>query len=124
MKSAPTFAEVTTWSAEEIVEGIKSLLTGGQSFTYSLLPEGFYSAQILMGEVPLWHGEHADERLLLLNAFGWAYTRRPTTKTHPAWVRGTPPMAQTHAGPQQHIESKELVDLDPTEIDAVYGAKK
>lgn len=123
MKPTPTFAEVTTWTNPEILEGIQSFLTVGQVFKHMHLSEGYFSAQILMGESIVWQGSHADERLLLLNAFGWLFTRRPT-KAHPAWVRGTPLVGQSSVGPQQHIESKELVDLDPTEIEAVYGAKK
>lgn len=121
-----TWAEVSTWSNDEIVQKVRELLPEGWQFKHLLDVDGAFRATIVdvASGLSQWSDEQADERLILLNAYGWLFVRKPTAR-NPRWVRGeiTVPVAQqtlpTVITPQPDPE-----DLDPEEIDAVYSSGK
>lgn len=115
-----TWAEVSTWTNSDIVVEIQKLLPEEWVFEHQLEPTGAFSARVVemsMGYVQ-WQDEQADERLLLLNAYGWLFTRKPTAR-HPAWIRGESNVVPVTKQMLPVVEDPE--DLNPSEIESVYG---
>jgi hypothetical protein len=117
-----TLAEVAAWTVPEIAARIYSILPADWEFIRGVTPDGIPSAEFKDSGFVIWQDTHLDERLLMLNAFGWVFTKRPTMR-HPAWIRGSIPGGTPHvAASAPHLAPTDPEDLDPAEIESVYGA--
>jgi hypothetical protein len=109
--------EIISWTAEEAIERIKHVIP--KSWEYSYSEEGGWHRISLKdedGEL-LWSGEHADLKILALDALGWYRLRNHEVK-NPMWKPREnevsfqrPPVSESVPDPP---------DLNPKEVDAVY----
>jgi hypothetical protein len=121
----PSVEEMAAWTLDEIKVHIQLILPKGHQFVFgrrqaadSLAP---WAARFEDSDGKgLWEQSGMDERVLLLDAFGWLWRQQ-----QPAAAPGTP-WAQKEGLRQQHIVRRpsndpEPEDLDPAEVLAVYG---
>lgn len=108
--------EIVLCSPDEIRVEIRRLLRPGEQFT--LDPSQGYEVEIRAEEKVLWTSAGFDERLVLLDAYGWLWfrTREPAASTS-LWVRKT---ELTREEVARRAASPLPEDLDPAEIHSVY----
>jgi uncharacterized protein (DUF2235 family) len=114
-----TLAEMTAWSIEEARAEIDSALPAGWVFTQSHV--GLFRALIRDAEGAVqWSESNYDERLLLLDTFGWLWTRTLEAPTEGPWA---PRRAElTSRSVQRHaLKLSDPEDIDPDELAAVYS---
>lgn len=118
----PSFSEVYTWTNSEIIDQIIALLPEGWQFNKT--SKGIFSATIINdSDVAVWEDRQLDERLLLLNAFGWLFSNK-TSVSNPIWNRGDAPEGPVRVGMVDlpGVEIKDPEDVDPEEVASVYEA--
>lgn len=112
--------EMAAWSLDEIRDHIQRLLPEGHTFV-SLASASTWLARI---EDPdgtrLWEKMGLDQRILLLDAFGWLWLQG-----HASPEPGTPWARKLTLEPQpvakRSSRDPDPEDLDPEEVKAVYG---
>jgi hypothetical protein len=119
----PSVEDIATWTIPEIVTEIRRLLPQGCSLVEDI-KDGWYVAtiQFVTPEMKepkvLWSDHGVDQRILLLNAFGFAWLQGMKTK-HPAWrPRTAAPIQRRPLGPT--MGANPVPDLDPEHIRSVY----
>lgn len=115
--------EMGTWTIAEVRGEIRKLLIPAWKLRESKV-EGWFRAELTGPEGTLWEDSQADERILLLNLFGWLYLRNAQPK-HPAW-KARPATKRIRVGPTQggpQANMGEPADLDPVEIDPLVYPK-
>lgn len=130
--------EVSAWTLREIQDSVLLLLPKTWKFTYELRDDGLHEACILRPaekkyEV-VWTDAFSDERLVLLGAYGFLFTRNHKPHLHSPWVRRSNPARD--AVRRRAFEkfgasfggSPDPEDLNPQEVQSVYekalGKKK
>ena len=119
----PSIEEIGAWSLDEIRGEIVKIIPAGWSFQEGREDRWFHVSFIKTGEPeepPFWSDKHTDPRLLLLNAFGWLWTRHQKP-THPKWRPRDPTTRPAIRPPIPQVSDPP--DLDPKEIQKVYGEK-
>jgi len=120
----PTLEEMTSWSLDEIRLHIQRHLPADHQF---FVEEGDFGWKVRF-EAPdgaqLWEQVGFDERVVLLDAFGWLWLRKSPTEQAPGspWVR-RPDLRQEHVVRPPTTEP-DPEDLDPDEVLAVYGYER
>lgn len=114
--------EMASWTLEEVRHQIKELLPKGHKFGVRQLEgdEGWEAHyEDAEGNV-LWRRSGLDERVLLLDAFGWLFVQQRSRPAPGSPWNKRPPVAQQ---PIEHrpVEIPDPEDLDPAEVLAVYG---
>lgn len=116
----PSLSELTAATLPELAAEVSAALPAGWQFDYDRTPEGHFEGAIMDGTGSVcWSDAQADERFILLNAFGWLHTRNAPA-AHPAWVRG--PLVLPKLVPLVSKQSDDPADLDPDQVESVYGA--
>ncbi len=121
----PEYAEITSWSTEELREYILEALPKGWKFNsggdnghlwcHILQPEGD-------GWIKVWESFHLDEKTLLLGAYSWLWLRgQPVRDTK--WVRKKGDL--TRKGVTQQVvgsspQPEPFEDLNAEYIQSVY----
>lgn len=114
--------EATAWTAEEALNRLEQVIPTSWVLDFSEDEDGWFQASLTDGEGQVqWSGEHADPKLLALDALGWFRLRTHQTQS-PVWKPREhevslhrPPVSETTPDPP---------DLDPDEVEAVYNSKK
>jgi len=114
----------SAFSVPEVAGEIATVLPAGWDFEYDRLPEGgFYVGEVRDQDgAVMWSGNSPDERLLLLNCYGWLVLRGQKPK-HPAWQRTVQLSPQQVTGSMAAVVSDmpDPGDLDPGQVESVYG---
>ena len=121
----PTFEEMSAWGLEDIESAIHHDLPKGCTFQrgYNEDVAGWASISDAEGKI-VWETDNVpDERILLLNVYGWLLSRQ-TKARHPAWVRRFETTPRPVIGPLSlpGVSIPDPEDLDPTEVGSVYSA--
>ncbi len=118
-----TIEETTTWTSEDVLARIRMELPKSWSIRH-VCENGWHRAELLDGEGKAqWAGEHADPKILFLDALGWMTFEGRETK-HPAWKRRDQevplyrPTLDAVSSP-----APDPPDVDPDEVAAVYAPK-
>lgn len=116
------FVEITTWTAQEALNGLQSALPAGWSLDRGTAAEHVWLNLLdASGEV-VYGGRHYDDRLLYIDAYYWlAFRNRPSNEQSIWKPRKTELTSRVVPSSRQ---SEDLPDLDPVEITAVYSGKK
>jgi len=120
-----TVNEVTSWTVDQILDELLKILPPNHFFTERIVEGGWTAAAVTLVEGVTrsvqWEDAAPDRRLLLLNAFGWAWLRGQKTQ-HPVWKPRGPEGART--APRPHPAIPDPPDVDPEEVTRlVYGKK-
>jgi hypothetical protein len=121
----PAPEEISAWSLDEIRAEIRALLPAGWTATDAKNSGGYWIVTI---ESPGEYGSvlelveaNADERLALLNAFGWLWTKSlPKPGGDSPWQRRGEVTPPKHAASGSGTSVPDPDDLDPKEIAQVY----
>ncbi len=113
----PTIEEMSLWSPEDIVTNARVLLPVGWSFYPSYNQEvRVYECTLRDNtEAVVWHEEHPDLRILLLDLYGWLHLQGQK-KFSSMWVRSrqAPPGRPVVAHMGDSVNSEEYTeDTDP-----------
>lgn len=116
-----TLSEVGFWSVEETLQHLKSALPLG--WKLMLRVESGYSVAELYGEKGdrCWVSSSPDPKLLYLEGLGWLMVRNHKP-SHPAW-RPREHEVELRV-PNPPSDEPDPPDLDPSEVAAVYKAKR
>jgi len=112
--------EMTAWSIDEIVAAIYTLVPREWYFDRWDDDHGLHARVVAneTGEV-MWDDTHADERLLLFNAYGWLWARnQPKLAPDDPWNRRRELTSAAVSRMAMRIPDPE--DLQPDEIRSVY----
>jgi hypothetical protein len=115
----PTLAEMTAWSADEIREAALEILPAGWHLMCGRDVLFWAVIQDTDG-VYQWSCESPDERLLMLDVFGWLYLRGHRRSEGGPWSsrrRDITRRVMTASGGS----FDDPPDLDPAELDAMYS---
>ena len=113
-----TLAEMTAWSIEETRAEVDRLLPPGWAYRQSHV--GFFRGVICDADgVAQWDESHADERLLLLDAYGWLWTRSLSAPIQGLWATRRTELTSRTVG-QHAARVPDPEDLDPAELAMVY----
>lgn len=128
-----TFDEILAWTVAEIVTQVEKFKPVASTFIYGYSNESqlWHVCFEQEGEI-LWDDVHPDERIALLNAFGWVWAKQqPQPKEGSIWHRRQEltPESVTKAARNRAIrpavspatrsrieEDPQTSDLDPSEI--------
>ena len=113
--------EMTAWSLDEIVGAIYTLVPKPWVFEHWQDDDYVFHARVKVksSEQSLWEDTHADERLLLFNAYGWLWARnQPKLPPDDPWVRRRELTSSAVSRMALGIPDPE--DLQPDEIKSVY----
>jgi len=114
--------EAANWSAEEAIIRLEHVIPASWNFECSRGEDGWFRASLVdEDDQLLWSGEHADQKILVLDALGWFRLRKHQTKS-PAWKlrKGEVPLYR----PPVSETVPEPPDLDPAEVEMVYRKHK
>jgi len=125
----PTIEEMTTWTADDVLQEIQRVLPEGWTLSSKALRDRF-RVQILEAVVEgeervlAWEDYHVDQRILLFDAYAWLVTLGQT----PSPVKG--PLSRRQqlaeqaavrwAGVPKGNIPPDPEDVDPAEVTAVY----
>lgn len=119
----PSVEEMSAWTEEETRAAIHVLLPEGWHFNL-LRREGMLVAQFLGpdgGEI--WARAEPDRKILLLNAYGWLWSRGKSPE-HPMWRSRTKlTRVPVHRVGLPGVEVPDPEDLDPEEVVSVYARR-
>lgn len=113
--------EISTWSNEETLAQIRKSLPPGWSFSHDISFGWHYATATDGAGVTQWSGEHLDERVLYLDAFGWLSYREYQPR-NPIWRPRSGELRVPGGVPSR--ETVDPGDLDPAEVRAVYGGHR
>ena len=123
----PTIEEMTAWTIDDIQSEIAQILPSGWAFDFDFDPDsGGWWAKFVVGSgdqeqtAREWFN-CPEQRLLLLNAYGWLVSRDAKPR-HPMWARRTTQIPKPIIG-QRHlpgISVPDPEDIDPSEVQLVY----
>lgn len=119
------FDELALYPDEEIKVHVRQLLRPGEDFQIQLV-ETWWEAEIFLreGETSklLWDQMGFDRRLLLLDAYGWLWSRLQPATTSSIWVRSREVTREdlTRRAATSHVSIPDPEDLDPKEVQMVY----
>ncbi len=117
--------ELARYPDEEIEIHVQQLLRPEESFQIQLV-ETWWEAEILLreGETSqlLWDQMGFDRRLLLLDAYGWLWSRLQPASSSSIWVRRREVTREdlTRRAVMSHVPIPDPEDLDPKEVQMVY----
>ena len=118
----PTHEEMATWSVEDVKDQISGLLPLAWTVE-NAEDDGFFICTIKDGQgESKWRRALYNLRLVLLDAYGWLYTRN-NVPSNPAWGRRrelTPEQVLGHASHLRSAPGPDPEDLSPDEIRSVY----
>jgi hypothetical protein len=115
--------EISSWSLDEIRFHIRELLLKGQRFSVTPTEGGWVARIEDTGGTRLWEHSGWDERILLLDAFGWLWLRQQARPSPDSpWNRRNPLTQKSLELQLPPIPDPE--DVDPEEVLAVYGLRK
>ena len=115
----PTLEEVASWTLDQIRAQIHQLLPKGWKFDLQQHTDHWRAFYRTEADVEVWADRHYDQRIMLLNAWGWLWQQRDPKKVHPAWR----PKPGRQLIPVVHPASQapDPEDLDPREVASVYS---
>jgi hypothetical protein len=114
-----TLAEMTAWSLEEARAEIEHALP--QGWVFSLSRVGLFRAVIRdAAGVVQWSDDGYDERLLLLAAYGWLWSRDQEAPTAGPWVPRREELTSRSVR-NQALNLPDPEDIDPDELAAMYA---
>lgn len=104
---------------------IRALLRPGESFTIAL-DSGWLVGQVTSGTELVWDNLGFDRKILLLDAYGWLWTRDQPPSTSPIWAVRSKEIARGDVARRatSHLPIPDPEDLDPTEVASVYDAHR
>lgn len=108
----PTLAEITSWGSSEILQAIRELLPSGWTCSFTIDGGEIRDAE---GQV-VWKDLVGDERLLLLNGYGFLLTREQPVRSHHIWG------ARSHELTREKVLRKALEFPDPEDLDPDFLA--
>lgn len=114
--------DMAAWTLDEIRAHIRRFLPEGHTFHFG--QDDGWKARLESpdGEI-LWERTGLDERVLLLDAFGWLWVRRQgAPSVDSPWGRRKGPEQKLVEQPPVQIPDPE--DLDPAEVMSVYEAAR
>ena len=122
---SPTLEEMQTWSLDEIKTNISAYLPEGTVFKCAWSDgQGQWRGWFERADEVVWDQWGLDQRLLLLDAFGWCWMQRQPPR-HPdsPWAarQGRVPMEAVRG---RAFDGREPEDLDPKEVLSVYEAHR
>lgn len=121
----PTLEEMQTWSVDEIKAHIAEYLPDDTVFRCAFSDDiGQWRGWFEQDKTVLWDQWSLDQRLLLLDAFGWLWAKRqPARPADSPWVgrQGRVPMEAVR---RRAFSEPDPADLDPDEVQAVYEAHR
>jgi hypothetical protein len=110
-------SEMTAWSLEEARAALLKALPTGWAF--SILHRNPFRAVIKDGDAVVWTGDNYEERLLILDAYGYMATRQAPEPTFGPWV---PRRAElTSEVVLSHAMTPDPPDIDPAELAVAYS---
>lgn len=117
----PTIADITSWTPPEILQAVRELLPKGWSCTFDF--DGMFvgSIQNEEGRV-VWDDSSGDERLILLNGYGYLFTLGASTATHPVWNVRRRELTREEVQ-RRALEFPDPDDLDPDFLERAYSKK-
>ena len=115
--------ETLTWTADDVFARIRSVVPAGWAVERSVV-DGWHRVVLRGPEgVEQWAGEHADPKIIGLDARGWLRLRHHQVR-HPAWKpREAEVPLHRPAGAVVSAEP-DPADLDPSEVEAVYRTSR
>jgi hypothetical protein len=114
----PTLAEMTAWSIEEVQVVVENMLPNGWSVTCSVDDQFFLTITDAFG-VTMWSNTSLDERLLLLDAFGWLLLRDASRPKDGPWAPRQRELTHRVVAADAEVFA-DPPDLDSAVLDAVY----
>jgi hypothetical protein len=116
--------ELARYPDEEIKIHVQQLLRPGEDFQIQLV-ETWWEAEILFREGEssklLWDQMGFDQRLLLLDAYGWLWSRLQPATASSVWVRQREVTREDLTRRAvRHVPIPDPEDLDPKEVQMVY----
>lgn len=117
----PSVEEMATWAPDEIMAHIQRLLPEGHEFGLGRQGIALWLARVVNSSGDkLWERSGMDERVLLLDAYGWLWLQRQAAPAPDTpWARRpSPKLQQVSRSPSTDPDPE---DLDPAEVLAVYG---
>lgn len=111
-----SLAEATTWSADDVLAKIRTLLN--QEWKLSTEINNLVFEVVLENQdgIRQWSASGADSKLLYLDLLGWLWLRGYKPKSQ-AWI---PRDSMVLRRPERSTSYPDVPDLDPDEIAAVY----
>lgn len=115
----PTLEEVASWTLDQIRAHIHGLLPNGWVFDLQPHTDHWRASYKSDAGLEVWTDKHVDQRIILLNAYGWLWQKRDPKKVHPAWR----PQPTRRLIPVQHPAARvpDPEDLDPSQVQSVYS---
>lgn len=121
----PDIQEVLLLSEADLDVRVRRLLRPGERLSVDF-EDGCWAASIMIGEGEstkfVWDSVAFEKRLLLLDAYGWCWSREQTASAPPVWTRRR---EVTAAGVGRRASRGEPFpdpeDLDPREVASVYA---
>jgi len=114
----PTLTEMTVWSVEDILVVVNNMLPNGWSVA-RVADDQFYLDIADESGTTVWSNTSLDERLLLLDAFGWLLLRDAPRPEDGPWAPRQREL--THRIVTADAKAfTDPADLDPVVLDAVY----
>jgi hypothetical protein len=113
--------EVAALSDEEIEAEIRGLLRPDERFDF--FQKHYWYAEVWRDPCEsLWRNTGFDKRLLLLDAYGWLWARLNPSTSH-LWTSRRQELPRPPTAWKETSSVPDPEDLDPSEVDAVYGKK-
>jgi hypothetical protein len=111
----PTLAEITSWGPREVLQAIQELLPVGWTCSFTIDGGEIRNAEGLV----VWKDLVGDEKLLLLNGYGYLLTREPPVRPHHVWGVRTCELTR-EVVQRKALDFPDPEDLDPDFLDNAY----
>jgi len=112
-----TLSEMTAWSLEEARAALLAALPPG--WVFNIIQRNPFRAVLLDGDVEVWSGDNYEERLLILDAYGFLATRQAPVPTVGPWVPRRTEL--TSEVVLRHAMPPDPPDIDPAELAVAYS---
>lgn len=110
------------WDIPKLIQEIEARLPSGLTLIFEQEPQTYvWVSSIMQGEKRVWVRESVAANLVLLDTLGWLETKMIDTSS-PWAPRRRELGARDLQAAAAKFTSESLPDLDPTEIDVVYGS--
>lgn len=113
--------EVASLSEDALEAEIQGLLRPDERFDF-FQKQHYWYAEVWREPESLWRNTGFDKRLLLLDTYGWLWARLNPATSH-LWTSRKQELPRPPPAWQETSSVPDPEDLDPSEVDAVYGKK-
>lgn len=117
-----TFAEIASWTVDDVNTQILLILPKGWTFDLQTHPDHWRAAFKSERGIEVWSTTHYELRLLLLSAYAYIWqSRNGPSSVHPAWrPKEGPKLVPVRQAASQH-PIPDPQSLDPAYVRSVYA---